>query len=378
MSAATDQVPSDTTSTDEQVASGRSRHHAHLLTVTAMEQLTDDAVAITFGVPDELRERFSWTAGQHLTLVTEVDGQEVRRSYSICSPPSTGRLRIAVKRLEGGLFSGHALSSVSVGDTMRVMEPAGRFGTDVDPTRERNVVLVAAGSGITPIMAILGAVLEGEPRSTATLVYGNRVSGSVMFTEEIADLKDRYPARLQVVHVLSREAHDADLLHGRIDDAKLRTLLGTLVPPETVDDWYLCGPFAMVEQVHRTLQEEGVDKHDIHLELFHVDGEQPRLSRRTEAGEAPTCEVTVRLDGRSSTFAMPEEGSVLDATLAVRADAPFACKGGVCGTCRSKVVEGEVEMTRNYALEPAEIEAGYVLACQSVPTTPRLVLDFDA
>jgi len=186
----------------------------------------------------------------------------------------------------------------------------------------------------------MGAVLDGEPRSTATLVYGNRVSGSVMFTEEIADLKDRYPSRLQVVHVLSREAHDAELLHGRIDEVKLRTLLGTLVPPETVDDWYLCGPFAMVEQVHRKLLAEGVDKHAVHLELFHVDGEQPRMSRRTEGGEAPSCEVTVRLDGRSSTFAMPAEGSVLDATLAVRTDAPFACKGGVCGTCRSKVVEG--------------------------------------
>ncbi len=378
MTAGTREIVGGTTSTDEQVASTRSRTHAHRLVVTDLEQLTDDAVAITFGVPDDLRDRFDFTPGQHLTLVTRVDGEEVRRSYSICSPPSEGRLRIAVKRLEGGLFSGHALSSIEVGDELDVMEPAGRFGTTADPTRSRNVVLVAAGSGITPIMAILGAVLTGEPDSTATLVYGNRVSGSVMFTEEIADLKDRYPARLQVVHVLSREAHDAELLHGRIDEEKLRTLLATLIPPETIDDWYLCGPFAMVQQVHATLQDEGVDKHDIHLELFHVDGEQPRLTRRTESGEAPSCEVTVRLDGRSSTFAMPEEGSVLDATLAVRADAPFACKGGVCGTCRSKVVEGEVEMTRNYALEPAEIEAGYVLACQSVPTTPKLVLDFDA
>lgn len=367
-----------TTSTDDQVGSTRSRSQAHRLRVNDLEQLTDDAVAITFGVPDGLGERFSYLPGQHLTLITTVQGEEVRRSYSICSPPSEGRLRIAVKRLEGGLFSGHALSSVRVGDEMDVMEPAGRFGTDVDPRRARNVVLVAAGSGITPIMSILGAVLEGEPRSEVTLVYGNRVSGSVMFTEEIADLKDRYPARLQVVHVLSREQHDADLLHGRIDDAKLRTLLATLVPPETVDDWYLCGPFAMVQQVHETLLAEGVDKHDVHLELFHVDGEQPRLSRRTDSGEAPACEVTVRLDGRSSTFAMPDEGSVLDATLAVRADAPFACKGGVCGTCRAQLVEGQVDMTRNYALEPAEIEAGYVLACQSVPTTAKVVLDFDA
>ncbi len=374
----TAEVTDGTTSTDGQVASGRSRSQAHRLPVSALEQLTDDAVVITFGVPDELGDRFTFTPGQHLTLITSVDGEDVRRSYSICSPPSQGRLRIAVKRLEGGLFSGHALSSVRVGDEMDVMEPAGRFGTDIDPARVRNVVLVAAGSGITPIMSILGAVLEGEPLSSATLVYGNRVSGSVMFTEEIADLKDRYPARLQVVHILSREQHDADLLHGRIDDAKLRTLLSTLVPPETVDDWYLCGPFAMVQQVHRTLLDEGVDKHDVHLELFHVDGEQPRLARRTEGGEAPACEVTVRLDGRSSTFPMPEEGSVLDATLAIRADAPFACKGGVCGTCRAQLVEGEVDMTRNYALEPAELEAGYVLACQSVPTTPKVVLDFDA
>ncbi len=373
---------SSTTSTEQQVAAARSHSHVHTLRVCEVERLTDESVAITLAVPPELAEHFAFTPGQHLTLLSNLDGgdgEQIRRSYSICSAPSQRRLRVAVKLIEGGLFSGHANSGLAVGDELQAMAPAGRFGTDIDPARSRHCVALVAGSGITPVMSIMGAVLEGEPDSTFTLVYGNRESASVMFLEEIADLKDRYTARLQVVQVLSREPHDAELLHGRIDDAKLRSLLATLIPPDLVDDWFLCGPFAMVQQVRETLAAAGVDKKDVHLELFHVDGEVPRVARRADAsGNLAASEVTVRLDGRSSTFAMPEEGSVLDATLSVRADAPFACKGGVCGTCRSKVVEGAVEMARNYALEPSELEAGYVLACQSVPTTPRLVLDFDA
>ena len=369
---------SDTTSTQQQVAASRTHGSFHPLRVGDVERLTPDAVAVTFEVPDELREAYAFTAGQHLTLRTTIDGEEVRRSYSICSPPSAGRLRVAVKLLEGGAFSGHANTGLDVGDELDVMVPAGRFGVALDPQQSRRYAAIVAGSGITPVMSVLGAVLEAEAGSTFTLVYGNRDSGSVMFVEELEDLKDRYATRLQLMHVLSREPQDAELLHGRIDEAKLERLLDEVVRPEDVDEWLLCGPFAMVQQVHATLVARGVPKPQIHLELFHVDGEQPRMARRTTTGESGTTRVTVRLDGRSSTFAMPEEGSVLDATLAVRADAPFACKGGVCGTCRAKLVEGEVEMARNYALEPEELEAGFVLACQSVPTTPTLVLDFDA
>lgn len=369
---------SDTTSTQQQVAARRAHGAFHRLAVADVERLTPEAVAVTFAVPPELSEVYAFTAGQHLTLRTMIDGEEVRRSYSICSPPSAGRLRVAVKLLEGGAFSGHANSELVVGDELDVMVPAGRFGVPLDPSQSKRYAAIVAGSGITPVMSVLGAVLETEPDSTFTLVYGNRDSGSVMFTEELADYKDRWPARLQLTHVLSREPQDAELLHGRIDEAKLERLLDEVVRPEDVDEWLLCGPFAMVQQVHATLVARGVPKPQIHLELFHVDGEQPRIARRATAGESGTTRVTVRLDGRSSTFPMPEEGSVLDATLAVRADAPFACKGGVCGTCRAKLVEGQVEMARNYALEPDEIEAGFVLACQSVPTTPTLVLDFDA
>jgi ring-1,2-phenylacetyl-CoA epoxidase subunit PaaE len=368
-----------TTSTGAQVAAGRAHSAFHPLRVAEVEQLTADAVAITFDVPAELRGSYAFVPGQHLTLRATVDGEEVRRSYSICSPPSAGRLRVAVKRLEGGMFSGHALTGLAVGDVLDVMTPAGRFGVHPDPAQARHYAAVVAGSGITPVISILGAVLETEPGSRFTLVYGNRDSSSVMFADELADLKDRYPTRLQLLHVLSREPQEAELLHGRIDAAKLGRLLETLVRPQDVDEWLLCGPFAMVEQVRDTLVGRGVPFRHVHLELFHVDGEAPRMTRpASPSGEATGSEVTVRLDGRSSTFAMPAEGSVLDATLAVRADAPFACKGGVCGTCRARLVEGEVQMARNYALEQSELDDGFVLACQSVPITPRVVLDFDA
>lgn len=368
-----------TTSTHAQVAASRGHATFYPLRVADIEQLTDDAVAVTFDVPDELQDAFSFSPGQHLTLRATLDGEEVRRSYSICSAPSENRLRVAVKRLEGGVFSGHVSSGLEVGDVLDVMTPAGRFGVQLDAANAKHYAAIIAGSGITPVMSILRAVLETEPGSRFTLVYGNRDTGSVMFLEELADLKDRYPERLHLVHVLSREPQDAELLHGRIDDAKLRVLLASLVPPDDVDEWLLCGPSAMVQQVHATLVERGVPKPDIHLELFHVEGEAPRLTRRVGAdGGDGGSEVTIRLGGRTTTFTMPEEGSILDATLAVRNDAPYACKGGVCGTCRCKLVEGEVEMARNYALEDSEIAAGFRLACQSVPTTPKVVLDFDA
>ncbi len=366
-----------TTSTAPQV-SARSHGAFHPLRVSGIDHLTNSAVRLTFDVPATLAEAYRYAPGQHLTLRTDVGGEEVRRSYSICSAPSSGALQVAVKSLEGGAFSTHAHTGLAVGDVLDVMTPAGRFGVSLDPGHTKRYVAIVAGSGITPVMSILPAVLETEPGSDVTLVYGNRDSGSVMFAEELADLKDRYPTRLQFVHVLSREPQDAELLTGRIDEAKLDRLLESVVPVDTVDDWLLCGPFELVQQVRATLVERGVPNPAIHLELFHVDGEPPRLARpRGQASDAG-CQVTVRLDGRTTTFAMPDEGSVLDATLAVRADAPYACKGGVCGTCRVKVVEGEVDMTRNFALEPEEVAEGFALACQSVPTSDRLVVDFDA
>ncbi len=368
---------SGTTSTAPQL-SARSHAAFHPLRLAAIGQLTNSAVTLTFEVPDELAGAYRFTPGQHLTLRTTVDGEEVRRSYSICAPPSSGLLQVAVKSLEGGAFSTHARTGLSVGDVLDVMTPAGRFGVSLDPLHRKAYVAVVAGSGVTPVMSILPAVLETEPESTFTLVYGNRDSGSVMFVEELSDLKDRYPTRLQFVHVLSREPQDAELLFGRIDETKLATLLESVVPVDAVDEWLLCGPFELVQQVRESLVARGVPNQQVHLELFHVDGETPRLARPRGGSSDAGCQVTVRLDGRSTTFAMPDEGSVLDATLGVRADAPFACKGGVCGTCRIKVVEGDVEMSRNFALEPDEIADGFALACQSVPTSDRLVVDFDA
>ena len=366
-----------TTSTAPQV-SARTHATFNPLRLADIGHLTNSSVTLTFDVPDDLREAYRFVPGQHLTLRTTIDGEEVRRSYSICAPPSSGLLQVAVKTLEGGAFSSHARTGLAVGDELDVMTPAGRFGVPLDPANHKAYAAIVAGSGITPVMSILPAVLETEPHSSFTLVYGNRDSGSVMFVEELADLKDRYPDRLQFVHVLSREPQDAELLTGRIDDAKLEVVLTSLLPPETIDEWLLCGPFELVQQVRATLVDRGVANDAIHLELFHVDGEAPRLARPRTEGTDAGCQVTVRLDGRTTTFAMPDEGSVLDATLAVRADAPFACKGGVCGTCRIKVVEGDVEMSRNFALEPSEIADGFALACQSVPTSDRLVVDYDA
>ncbi|MCY7373536.1 MAG: phenylacetate-CoA oxygenase/reductase subunit PaaK [Spirochaetaceae bacterium] len=359
---------------------GRRHGTFHPLRVGHVERLTEDAVAITFDVPEELREDYAFTHGQHLTVRTEIDGVEVRRNYSICAPATSGRLRIGVKHLRGGAFSGHATSALRVGDVVEVMTPTGRFFTALDPAQAKHYCAVAAGSGITPVLSILTTVLEVEPRSTVTLVYGNRTTASVMFLDEIADLKDRYPTRFRLVNVLSREPQEVELFSGRIDADKMRRLLATLLPSVTVDEWFLCGPFAMVEEAREVLRENGVALANVHTELFHVDGEAPRKSTAVDDVPAEgSSTVTVTLDGRASTLQVPRSGvRILDAVLTVRTDAPYACKGGVCGTCRARLVTGEVAMERNYALEPDEVEAGFVLACQSRPVTDEVVLDFDA
>jgi ring-1,2-phenylacetyl-CoA epoxidase subunit PaaE len=351
----------------------------HPLRVAGIERLTDEAITITFAVPEPLRAEFAFTQGQHLTLRCELEGQEVRRNYSICSSATSGELRVAVKRLDGGIFSAWAHDDLRPGDTIDVLTPLGHFHTPLDPTCARHYVAVAAGSGITPVLSLLTTALEVEPRSSCTLVYGNRTTQTIMFLEELEDLKNRYPDRFELIHVLSREPQEVELFSGRVDPAKLTRLLDTLVPPEQVDEWYLCGPFEMVEATRTTLTERGVDPRRVHFELFHVDGEpvRPRRASAAGAGGARSL-VTAVLDGRTTTFPVDRDGDrILDAMLAVRTDAPYACKGGVCGTCRAKLVEGEVEMERNYALEPDEVERGFVLACQSHPLTDRVSLDFD-
>ncbi|WP_018217180.1 1,2-phenylacetyl-CoA epoxidase subunit PaaE [Salinispora vitiensis] len=360
----------------------RRRPVFHPLPVATVDRLTADAVAVTFAVPDELRATFAFAPGQHLTVRrTTEQGEEVRRSYSICSTPQElaerGRLRIGVREIPGGAFSGYACGALRGGDTVEVLPPLGHFTTALRPDRVRAYAAVAAGSGITPVLSLVATALAVEPASTFTLVYGNRAANTVMFAEELADLKDRYPTRLHLVHVLSREQGESPLLSGRIDAERLGRLLDTIVPGEAIEEWFLCGPYGLVTEAQRVLAARGVPEAAVHAELFHVDA-PPEPVRRPEHRPTAGTEVTIVLDGRSSTVTMGRADRVLDAALRVRAELPYACKGGVCSTCRAKVVAGEVTMARNYALEPDELAAGYVLTCQSSPTTDRLTVDYDA
>ena len=347
-----------------------------VLRVARVDPLTRDSVALTFDVPPEHAERFRFTPGQHLTLRRVLADADLRRTYSVCTSSARGPLRVAVKKLDGGAFSSWAASSLRPGDELEVLPPAGRFGPALDPQARRTIALVAAGSGITPVLSIAASVLDVEPGSDVVLLYGNRTSDDVMFLEELADLKDRFPDRLQVLHVLSREEQESELLSGRIDRDRLTRLADVgLLPLDRVDSCYLCGPFGMVTEGRQTLLDLGVAPDRIHVELFHADAPPPRPPREGPASDA--AEVTVVLHGR--TTRLPVDGdteTVLDAVLRHRPDAPYACRGGVCGTCRARVVEGAVEMDANYALEADELERGVVLTCQSRPTTPTVRLEY--
>ena len=349
----------------------------HPLRVQAVEPLTDDSVVIEFEVPAELGSEFAFTHGQHVSLRLEAAGDDVRRSYSICSAAGSGRLRVAVKRLPGGIFSAFAMEQLSAGDVVEVVTPIGHFNTPLDPGHTTSYAMIAAGSGIAPILSNLTTILAVEPRSTVTLIYGNRTVKDIMFLEELEDLKNRYPERFALYHVLSREEQEVPLFHGHIDAERLNMFLDQLVRPEDVDEWFLCGPREMIESARAVLVERRVDADHVHAELFHAkDAKPPRIGEQHVAAGA--AEVTIILDGRSSTFPVDPDGErILDAALRVRSDAPYACKGGVCGTCRAKLVSGSVEMDQHFALEQREIDAGFVLACQSHPTSPKVVLDFD-
>ncbi|MFF7634919.1 1,2-phenylacetyl-CoA epoxidase subunit PaaE [Kitasatospora sp. NPDC008050] len=351
------------------------RAQFHPLRIAALERLCDDAVAVTFEVPAELGEEYVFQAGQTLTLRQLGDGGDERRSYSICSPVG-GPLRIAVREVPGGLFSEQLVRRAAPGDTVEVLPPAGAFTADLDsPARH---VLLAAGSGITPMVSIAGTVLAAHPESTVTLLYGNRRSDTVMFADELADLKDRYLERFELVHVLSREARDAELLSGRLDAERVRALLSALVDVPAVGHWWLCGPFQMVAEARALLAGLGVAPGTVHQELFHAEDEPISERAEEELGAEGTSEVTVVLDGRRSTLRLPRDRSVLDGAQHSRPDLPFACKGGVCGTCRAQVTEGEVTMRRNFALEEKELAAGYVLTCQARPVTDKVTVDYDA
>ncbi|QYJ03655.1 phenylacetate-CoA oxygenase/reductase subunit PaaK [Nocardioides panacisoli] len=346
----------------------------HPLTVSAVDRLTDDAVAVTFAVPEDLREDFDFAAGQSLTLRRVIDGEEHRRSYSICAPVGAAP-RIGVREIPDGLFSRWLVHEVRPGDRIEVQPPSGSFRADPSPAGRH--LCIAAGSGITPMLSIASSVLA-HPDAEVTLLYGNRATATVMFAEELADLKDAHHDRFGLVHVLSREPRDVDLFSGRLDGERLRELLTRLVPVGDMDHVWLCGPVAMLTEARTVLTDLGVSSDRVHAELFHVDEPPPQLRHPERVVEGVTSDVTLVLDGRSATTPMPRDSTILDAAQRTRSDLPFACKGGVCGTCRARIREGDVDMVRNYALEPHEVERDFVLTCQSFPVSDEIVVDFDA
>ncbi|RFU41488.1 phenylacetate-CoA oxygenase/reductase subunit PaaK [Actinomadura logoneensis] len=353
----------------------RRRRTFHRLRIAGIERLCADAVAVTFAVPPELAGEFAFRPGQALTLRRVEDGRDERRSYSICAPAGSPP-RIGVREVPGGLFSSWLVHAARPGDEVEVMAPTGTFTPDLaEPAHH---VLVAAGSGVTPMLSIAASALAAHPDTRVTLLYGNRRTDTVMFTEDLADLKDLHPARFQLAHVLSREPREAELLSGRMDSARFAALVDGLCLWDA-SHWWLCGPIGMVEDARRVLAGLGVPAERVHRELFFAEDEPVAPLRHEDAApDGPVSRVTITLDGRSTTAALPRDRTVLESAQRVRPDLPFACKGGVCGTCRAKVTSGSVRMRRNFALEPGEVAAGYVLTCQSLPETDEVEVDYDS
>lgn len=355
------------------------------LTVKVVNRLTRDAVEIVLRVPDELADSYDYLPGQHVAVRHRHDGTEVRRSYSLCAPPGNGELHIAVKAEPGGIYSTYANQQLNPGDTIEVMTPQGSFTSRLAADSRAHIGAVAAGSGITPVMALAAGVLAASPTSTFTLIYASRSADQVMFVDALADLKDRYPARLAVHHVLSREQRLSPTHSGRLDPEKLETVFDRIVPPSTVDEWFLCGPIELVQTVRAALIARGSDPAMVHVELFTTgtdaeSGRTPRTPNTVPSKESgPEVTITLTLDGRTSTVTTPKNSGerILDAALRSRSDVPFACAGGVCGTCRAKLCAGTVEMATNFALEPEELAAGYILTCQSEPTSDAVTVDYD-
>ncbi len=353
----------------------------HELKVAEIERQTPEAVAVALEVPDELKEIFAFRPGQYLTLAADIEGREARRSYSICSAPGEPLLKVGIKRVADGRFSSFVNERLSVGDTIRVMPPEGRFTSLIG--ERHDYILIAAGSGITPMLSIAKTVLSHEPTSTITLIYGNRSTDSIMFLEELEDLKDRHLRRFSLIHVLSRETQDVEILNGRIDGPRIVQLADRgLIDPTGADGIFICGPGEMIDGVSAALGDLGVDADRIRSERFTPAGDAPPpkpRSRQAEEAAKEGVEIEVVLDGMRRSFTLGEgDSSLIDAAHKVGVELPYSCAGGMCCTCRCRIVEGEAEMAVNYSLQPWEIEAGFTLACQSRPTTKRLVLDFDA
>ena len=355
----------------------------HPLIISDIRNETDNAVCLTFDVPGDLIETFRFTQGQYLTLRAEIDGDEVRRSYSICSGVDDATLRVAVKKIEGGVFSTFANGKLGKGDLMGVMPPQGTFFTPLHEDNAGNYLCIAAGSGITPIISIIKTILKREPESQVTLLYGNQRVATIMFKEELEAIKNQYMPRFQWINILSRERQDIEILNGRINNKKGGELIQHLLDLRSVDEFFLCGPEAMISEVSRGLRAEGIDENKIHYELFAASAADAaaRMAKHHERAlkmAGMVAQVTIHADGRQTRFESTADGqNILDGALDNGVDLPFACKGGVCATCKAKLLEGEVDMDLNHALEPDELAEGYILTCQAHPITDRVVIDFD-
>jgi ring-1,2-phenylacetyl-CoA epoxidase subunit PaaE len=355
--------------------------HFHRLTIKEVKKETPDCVSVTFDIPDELKAIFNYKQGQSLTMRTHINKEEVRRTYSICSSPLDNEWKVAVKKVEGGLFSVFANDQLKKGDVLEVMEPVGKFYTELNPSHAKNYLAIAAGSGITPVLSIIKTTLRSEPGSHFTLVYGNKTRSSIIFFEELEALKNKYLERFRLINILSRERTEASINFGRINAEKLHDL-EKLVDYTSYDEIFICGPEQIIFTAKDILESKGIDKKKIHFELFTSPGQGKtsnvkRQTSETETG--PKSKITVKVDGRSFDFdlSLTSDTTILDAALKQGADLPFACKGGMCCTCKAKLLEGEVSMDVHWGLEEEEVEQGYILTCQSHPKTEKVVVDFD-
>jgi phenylacetate-CoA oxygenase/reductase, PaaK subunit len=355
--------------------------HFHSLTIKKIQRETDDCVSISFDVPPDLQETFQFVQGQSLTLKKVLNDNEIRRTYSICTAPFEKELKVAVKKVAGGLFSTYANDELKEGESLEVMPPVGKFYTTLNPFQKKKYVAFAAGSGITPVLSIIKATLNTEPASEFTLVFGNRSKNTIIFKEEIEALKDRFLKRFRVYHILSREQTDSPLNNGRIDPDKLNFLADKVIDLNTIDEFFLCGPDEMIFCIQNFLKNNRIDSNKIHFELFTIPGEKKSTVDKKpidESNTGPVSKVSVKIDGILFHFDLPyNEDSILDAALKKGADLPYACKGGVCTTCKAKLTRGEVSMDVNWSLEPEELEQGYILTCQSHPKSEFVTIDFD-
>lgn len=349
----------------------------HSVLVQSVKPLTEDSAEFTLALPKDLHDVFGYEAGQYLTIKQEIEGQEIRRSYSLCSAPYEKTWKIGIKRVNAGIFSNYALDHLRAGDRLEVMPPMGNFRITPEKSRKSHTVLFAAGSGITPVLSIAKTLLMEEPLSTVTLFYGNKGFSSIMFLEDLEALKNQYITRFRLVHVLSRESQGIPLQKGRIDAEKLDRLFKAFLAQEPINDVYVCGPEAMILSVKNFFEARGLERNQIHFELFH-SGLADGKNLEEKIIEGVTCEVHLVLDEDAITFEMTrEDENLLAAAQRAGADVPFACKGGVCCTCKAKILEGTAEMRVNYALEPEEINQGYVLTCQAIPTSSKITVSFD-